>query len=48
MHKHLRIFYFKGRDEIYESSWFAYNSLAFIMDRDKPRTTLSTVSLYII
>uniref|UniRef100_A0A2S2PBH7 Uncharacterized protein n=1 Tax=Schizaphis graminum TaxID=13262 RepID=A0A2S2PBH7_SCHGA len=33
---------YKRTDEVYESSWFAFKSLGFIMDKDNPRTTLNT------
>jgi hypothetical protein len=35
--------YFAGRDNIYEGTWFAYSSMAFLLDRDKPSENLSTV-----
>jgi hypothetical protein len=34
-----------GRDELYESKWFAYNALEFLRDRDKPRKGLATESI---
>lgn len=36
-------FIFKGRDDVYESTWFAYKNLAFIADRSTPRPSLRTV-----
>jgi len=27
---------FAGTDETYDSTWFAYKSMAFLVDRDKP------------
>ncbi|PNF39635.1 hypothetical protein B7P43_G05676 [Cryptotermes secundus] len=33
----------KGADEVYKSSWFAFESLRFIWDKNKSRPTLSTV-----
>jgi hypothetical protein len=39
---------FAGTDENYDSTWFAYKGMAFIVDRDKPRETLSTVSMNFI
>ncbi|KAL1498374.1 hypothetical protein ABEB36_009182 [Hypothenemus hampei] len=32
-----------GRDEIYESSWFAFNSMKFLWDKDIPKTRLNTI-----
>eukprot|EP00102_Acyrthosiphon_pisum_P025616 XP_016662826.1 PREDICTED: uncharacterized protein LOC107884672 [Acyrthosiphon pisum] len=32
-----------GTDEVYEITWFAFKSLAFIMDKDNPRPTLDSV-----
>jgi hypothetical protein len=37
--------HFTGTDDTYESTWFAYKSRAFLVDRDQPRETLSTVSM---
>ena len=34
---------FTARDEVYKSSWFAYESLGFITDKTKPRHALNTV-----
>ncbi|KAK4871971.1 hypothetical protein RN001_016095 [Aquatica leii] len=31
-----------GRTTLYESRWYAYTALAFLNDRDKPLTGLST------
>lgn len=42
-HISIIIFIFKGRDDVYESPWFAFKSFAFMMDRDTPRPTLNTV-----
>lgn len=42
--KYVFDYFIQGRDEVYESSWFAFKSLAFIMDKDNPRPTLNTVS----
>ena len=36
--------HFAGADETYDSTWFAYKTMEFLVDRDKPRETLSTVS----
>ncbi|KAJ8964358.1 hypothetical protein NQ314_004969 [Rhamnusium bicolor] len=33
----------KGRHKIYVSKWFAFSRLAFLLDRDEPRTTIDTV-----
>jgi len=38
------LLFFTARDEVYKSSWFAYESLGFIMDNTKPRQTLNPVS----
>jgi hypothetical protein len=38
------LLFFTASDEVYKSSWFAYESLRFIMDKTKPRQTLKTVS----
>lgn len=35
---------FAGIDETYDSTWFVYKSMAFLVDRDKPCEMLSTVS----
>jgi hypothetical protein len=35
--------HFAGADETYDSAWFAYKGMAFIVDRNKPRETVSTV-----
>ncbi|KAL7634513.1 UNVERIFIED_CONTAM: hypothetical protein RMT77_014890 [Armadillidium vulgare] len=32
----------KDVDEIYRSNWFAYNSLSFLLDKDKPEETVTT------
>ncbi|KAJ8909275.1 hypothetical protein NQ315_008881 [Exocentrus adspersus] len=32
----------KGSDEIYESNWFAYKNMEFLLDKNCPRETLST------
>ena len=37
--------HFTGTDDTYESTWFAYKSMAFLVNRDQPRETLSTVSM---
>jgi ABC-type polysaccharide transport system permease subunit len=37
--------HFTGSDETYDSTWFAYENMEFLVDRDKPRETLSTVSM---
>jgi hypothetical protein len=37
------LLFFTARDEVYKSSWFAYESLRFIMETTKPRQTLNTV-----
>ncbi|KAL4720967.1 hypothetical protein ACJJTC_019227 [Scirpophaga incertulas] len=37
----------KGASEIYRSNWFAFEALSFLMDRDKPRLSLNTVSFYL-
>ena len=42
--KPISLLFFTARDEVYKSSWFAYESLGFIMDKTKPRQTLNTVS----
>jgi hypothetical protein len=34
---------FAGTDETYYNTWFMCKSMAFLVDRDKPRETLSTV-----
>ncbi|EZA48209.1 hypothetical protein X777_14230 [Ooceraea biroi] len=34
----------KGTDEIYNSSWFAFQSLQFMLDKDVPTNTLNTVN----
>jgi len=39
--------WFLGADEVYKSSWFAFESLRFIWDKNKPRPTLSTVKLLV-
>jgi hypothetical protein len=36
---------FAGTNETYHSTWFAYKITAFLVDRDKPRGTLSTASM---
>jgi len=33
---------FAVTDETYDSTWFAYKSMVFVVDRDKPRKMLST------
>jgi hypothetical protein len=38
------IFFNQGRDEVYTSSWFAFESLHFLLDKDTPRKSRSTVS----
>nr|CAH7716060.1 unnamed protein product [Callosobruchus chinensis] len=35
----------KGRDQIYISKWFAYESMQFLDDRDDPQKTV-TVSIF--
>ncbi|CAH0560548.1 unnamed protein product [Brassicogethes aeneus] len=32
----------KGREEIYVSKWFAFTRMAFLLDKDKPRTTINS------
>ncbi|XP_060806389.1 uncharacterized protein LOC132903897 [Amyelois transitella] len=32
-----------GRDDVYKSSWFAYNAFAFMSDRNEPGTTRDTM-----
>ncbi|KAH9643721.1 hypothetical protein HF086_001831 [Spodoptera exigua] len=32
----------KGADEVYQSSWFAFKFLQFLMDRNKPRPRINT------
>lgn len=34
------IYYFKGRREIYISTWFAFTRMAFLLDRDEPVQTI--------
>ncbi|XP_026829122.1 uncharacterized protein LOC113562823 [Ooceraea biroi] len=34
----------QGTDEIYNSSWFAFQSLQFMLDKDVPTNTLNTVN----
>jgi hypothetical protein len=29
--------HFAGADETYDSTWFAYKSMEFLVDRDKPK-----------
>ncbi|XP_022169761.1 uncharacterized protein LOC111033371, partial [Myzus persicae] len=36
-----------GRDEVYEGTWFAFKSLSFLMDKNIPRSALSTVNHYV-
>ncbi|XP_078045973.1 uncharacterized protein LOC144474698 [Augochlora pura] len=33
----------KGSNEIYRSTWFAYDSLKFILDKNKPRDSMETI-----
>ncbi|XP_077275857.1 uncharacterized protein LOC143904798 [Temnothorax americanus] len=35
----------KGSNEVYSSSWFAFQRMQFLYDKDKPRETRSTVTL---
>lgn len=42
------LFSFLGTDEVYKSSWFAFESMKFLWDKNKPRSTLSTVSNFYI
>jgi len=37
------LLFFTARDEVYKSSWFAYESLRFILETTKPPQTLNTV-----
>jgi hypothetical protein len=37
-----------GANEVYRSAWFAYESMSFLLNRDKPAKTLSTVSSCVI
>ncbi|GLV38630.1 hypothetical protein CBL_05629 [Carabus blaptoides fortunei] len=32
----------KGRHEIYISKWFAFDHMAYLLDKDEPRTTMET------
>ncbi|XP_066991392.2 uncharacterized protein [Anabrus simplex] len=34
----------KGAEEVYSSSWFAYNSLSFVLDRNTPRSPVETLN----
>jgi len=40
-----------GRDEVYKSTWFAFNHMTFLLDKFQPRATYNTdathVSTYI-
>nr|CAI5829733.1 unnamed protein product [Callosobruchus analis] len=33
----------KGRHEVYESKWFAFRRLAFLLDRDEPTQTINSI-----
>ncbi|VEN55442.1 unnamed protein product [Callosobruchus maculatus] len=33
----------KGTDEVYESKWFAFRRLAFLLDRDEPTQTINSI-----
>ncbi|XP_033342858.1 uncharacterized protein LOC117229980 isoform X2 [Megalopta genalis] len=35
----------KGSNEIYRSTWFAYDSLKFILDKNKPRDAMETIQI---
>ncbi|CAF4793559.1 unnamed protein product [Pieris macdunnoughi] len=35
----------QGSDEVYRSSWFAYPHMLFLLDRNKPRDRINTVSI---
>ncbi|CAH1993654.1 unnamed protein product [Acanthoscelides obtectus] len=35
----------KGSQEIYQSTWFAYEALAFLGDRDNPRKILNSMAV---
>jgi len=39
---------FAGTDETYGSTLFAYKSMVFLVDRDKPCETLSTVRMNLV
>lgn len=41
-------FFLVGTDEIYNTSWFAFQSLQFVLDKDVPKKTLNTVNIIII
>lgn len=34
--------YFSGKDSVYVSKWFAFESFRFLSDRDKPAQTVDT------
>lgn len=36
------VIYFTGGDETYKSTWFAYEALAFLGDRNNPRKRRNT------
>jgi hypothetical protein len=36
--------HFAAADETYDSTWFTYKSMTFVVDIDKPLETQSTVS----
>ncbi|XP_063865352.1 uncharacterized protein LOC135103189, partial [Scylla paramamosain] len=36
-------FFFSGAQEVYASSWFAFESMKFLWDKNQPKPTLSTI-----
>lgn len=39
--------YFTGADEVYKSTWFAFENLKFLLYKNIPRQTYNTVNIFL-